>query len=356
MTVHPVVVIGAGPVGLFQLFELGLQGFTNVPIIDTLDNPGGQCIELYPDKPIYDIPAIPCITGKQLTAQLMAQASPFNPQYLLGHAVKHLVHNEDTDEYIVALENGMALTAKSVIIAAGNGGFVPNRLPEAIEKTLGDRLHYKVTNPDLFINQHLAILGAGDSALDWALNLFPKAATVTLIARSDRFRASHHSVATFRNLVEQEQAALCIGQVVGAEETARGAESPFRLKVAAGGVSRLLETDHVLCFYGLNPKLGPIEKWGLEIYANRLVSKGSDSTYAAIVQHSGGATQKGVWVVGDMGVYANKQRLILSGFHEAANVAVEVFKRTHGEAPTFSYTTTSSIAHQRLGVSPNLDE
>jgi len=342
------VIVGAGPVGLFQVFELGLLEI-KAHIIDSLAYPGGQCIELYPDKPIYDIPAVPVCTGKELTDNLLKQIGPFGATFHLGQEVTVVAKRED-GRFDVETSKGTSFITKPIFIAGGVGSFQPRTLKvDGLEKFDDTQLHYRVRNPAQFAGKNLVIVGGGDSALDWTLNFVQegpnKAESVILIHRRDGFKAAPASVAKMRELCEAYEMQFIVGQVTGFEE------SDGRLtnvKVTGGdAVTRLVPLDMLLVFFGLSPKLGPIAEWGLDIERKQLVV--NTETFETNVP--------GIFAVGDINIYPGKKKLILSGFHEAAlaafGAAPYVFpdKRIH-----LQYTTTSPKLHKVLGVeSPVFD-
>lgn len=332
------VIVGAGPVGLFQVFELGLLEI-KAHVIDSLAEVGGQCIELYPDKPIYDIPAVPVCTGKELTDALLKQIAPFGATFHLGQEVTQVARQPD-GRFFVATTAGTQFLTKTVFIAAGVGSFQARTLkvPE-IEKFEGTQLHYRVRNPERFAGKNLVICGGGDSALDWALNFVGKAESVVLLHRRDGFRAAPASVAKMRELCEAYEMQFQVGQISGFEERdGRLAE----VRVTGGdGVTRRMPLDHLLVFFGLSPKLGPIAEWGLQIERKQLV----------VDTERFETSERGIFAVGDINTYPGKKKLILSGFHEAALAAFAageiVFpqKKIH-----LQYTTTSPKLHKVLGV------
>ena len=332
------VIVGAGPVGLFQVFELGLLEI-KAHVIDSLAEVGGQCIELYPDKPIYDIPAVPVCTGKELTDALLKQIAPFGATFHLGQEVTQVARQPD-GRFFVATTAGTQFLTKTVFIAAGVGSFQARTLkvPE-IEKFEGTQLHYRVRNPEQFAGKNLVICGGGDSALDWALNFVGKAESVVLLHRRDGFRAAPASVAKMRELCGAYEMQFQVGQISGFEERdGRLAE----VRVTGGdGVTRRMPLDHLLVFFGLSPKLGPIAEWGLQIERKQLV----------VDTERFETSERGIFAVGDINTYPGKKKLILSGFHEAALAAFAageiVFpqKKIH-----LQYTTTSPKLHKVLGV------
>lgn len=338
-----VVIVGAGPVGLFQVFELGLLGI-KAQVIDALPVPGGQCIELYPDKPIYDIPALPVCTGKELTDNLLQQIAPFHAQFHLDQEVAE-VQKLDEQWFRVATSKGTEFRCRAVIVAAGLGAFQPRKLPVAgAEPFEGRQLHYAVKNPEQFRGKDLVILGGGDSALDWVLALQPIAHSVVLIHRSNEFRAAPASVAKMRALVDAHQMQLMVGNVTGIRsegDTLKGINV-----IGADSVTRAVDFEHLLAFYGLSPKLGPIAQWGLGIDKNQIT----------VDTERFETNVPGIYAVGDINTYPGKKKLILCGFHEAALAAFAIKARMNpGAKVHLQYTTTSPIMHQRLGVSPAVE-
>jgi thioredoxin reductase (NADPH) len=342
------VIVGAGPVGLFQVFELGLLEI-KAHIIDSLAYPGGQCIELYPDKPIYDIPAVPVCTGKELTDNLLKQIEPFGATFHLGQEVTQVEKQAD-GRFLVATSKGTRFLTKTVFIAGGVGSFQPRMLKvEGLDKFDGTQLHYRVRNPAQFAGKNLVIVGGGDSALDWALNFVQegpnKAESVILIHRRDGFRAAPASVAKMRELCEAYEMQFVVGQVTGYEE-ADGRLT--QIKVTGGdGVTRTIPLDLLLVFFGLSPKLGPIAEWGLDLERKQITvdtEKFETST-------------PGIFAVGDINTYPGKKKLILSGFHEAALAAFGASPIVFPEKRVLlQYTTTSPKLHKVLGVeSPVFD-
>jgi thioredoxin reductase (NADPH) len=336
------VIVGAGPVGLFQVFELGLLEI-KAHIIDSLAYPGGQCIELYPDKPIYDIPAVPVCTGRELTDNLLKQIEPFGATFHLGQEVS-VVARRDDGRFDVATSKGTRFVTKTIFVAAGVGAFQPRTLKvDGLEKFDGTQLHYRVRNPAQFAGKNLVIVGGGDSAVDWTLNFVQdsahKAESVILVHRRDGFKASPASVARMRALCEAYEMQFMVGQVTGIDERDGRLSA---VKVTGGdGVTRVVPLDMLLVFFGLSPKLGPIADWGLNIERKQLVV--DTETFSTNVQ--------GIFAVGDINTYPGKKKLILSGFHEAALAAF-------GAAPIIfpdkrillQYTTTSPKLHKVLGV------
>ena len=333
------VIIGAGPVGLFQVFELGLLEI-KAHVIDSLNAVGGQCVELYPDKPIYDIPAIPSCTGQELTDGLLKQIEPFGATYHLGQEVTVVQKRED-GRFDVETSLGTKFITKTIFIAAGVGSFQPRTMKvDGIDAFEGSQLFYRVKNPAMFEGKNLVICGGGDSALDWALNFVGKAESVVLLHRREDFRAAPASVAKMKQLCDEYEMQLIIGQVSGIE-TKDDKLSELRV-TGADGVTRRVPLDMLLVFYGLSPKLGPIAEWGLDIERKQLKVVSTEKFETNV---------PGIFAVGDINTYPGKKKLILSGFHEAAlaafGAAPYIFpdKKIH-----MQYTTTSPKLHKVLGV------
>lgn len=332
------LIVGAGPSGLFQIFELGLLGI-KAHILDSLPTPGGQCTELYPDKPIYDIPAVPVCTGQELVDLLMKQAEPFGATYHMGEEVTGV---EKVDDYFrVTTSNDKEFHAKTVFVAGGVGSFQPRRfrLPD-IEQLEDTSVHYRVRDPELFAGQRVIICGGGDSALDWALALADKAAELTLVHRRDEYRAAPASVAALKEL----EAAGKVRILENAKATAYEADGAQLKSVTIsvqGADDVTLEADHLMAFFGLAPKLGPIAEWGLTI--NRKAIDVDTEKFETNIP--------GIFAIGDINTYPGKKKLILSGFHEAALAAFAAKAIIEpGKKVNLQYTTTSPIMHERLGV------
>lgn len=342
------VIVGAGPVGLFQVFELGLLEI-KAHIIDSLAYPGGQPIELYPDKPIYDIPAIPVCTGKELTNNLMKQIEPFGPTFHLGQEVSVLEKQED-GRFFVETSKGTKFLTKTIFIAAGVGAFQPKLLRvDGLEQFDNSQLFYRVKNPADFAGKNLVIVGGGDSALDWALNFVAegpnKAESVILIHRRDGFKAAPANVAKMKELCDAYEMQFIIGQVTGYDE--KDGKLTAAKVTGADGITRVVPLDVMLVFFGLSPKLGPIAHWGLDIERKQI--KVDTEKFSTNIP--------GIFAVGDINTYPGKKKLILSGFHECAlaafGAAPFIFpdKKIH-----LQYTTTSPKLHKVLGVeSPVFD-
>lgn len=332
-----VVVIGAGPVGLFAVFELGLLDL-KCHLVDILDKPGGQCAELYPEKPIYDIPGFPVISGQELTDNLMKQIEPFGPQFHLNRMINTLEKLED-GSFKLLTDDGDVFLAKVVVVAAGGGSFQPKRPPvPAIEEYEGKSVFYSVRRMEEFRDQDLVIVGGGDSALDWTLNLAPLARSVTLVHRRDEFRGAPASVNEMRKLVADGKVDLKIGQI-GGLEGADGQLSAVVLKTADGEVK--VPATRLLPFFGLTMKLGPVADWGLELNDN-LISVDTEKFATSV---------PGIFAIGDINHYPGKLKLILSGFHEAALMAQAAKKVVDpNERVIFQYTTSSTKLQKKLGV------
>ena len=334
------VIIGAGPVGLFQVFELGLLEI-KAHVIDSLPEAGGQCVELYPDKPIYDIPAIPVCTGRELTNNLLKQIEPFGAQFHLGQEVSTLEQQAD-GRFLIGTSKDRHFLSKTVFIAAGVGAFQPRILKlDGIEAFENKQVFYQVKNPEQFIGKKIVICGGGDAALDWALYFADKAASVTLIHRRDDFKAAPASIAKMRELCALQKMTLLIGQVTSYEvEQGRMTKIAF---TNIDGHTQLIPMDDLLIFFGLSPKLGPIADWGLEI----------DRKQIAVDTEKFQTSIPGIYAVGDINVYPGKKKLILSGFHEAALAAFAAAAYLNPEKPIqLQYTTTSPKLHKVLGVTP----
>ncbi|MGB5740703.1 MAG: NAD(P)/FAD-dependent oxidoreductase [Woeseia sp.] len=334
-----VVIVGAGPCGLFQVFELGLLGLKSV-VVDSIPRPGGQCSELYPDKPIYDIPAIPVCTGEELTQNLLKQIEPFDSDMYLGQEVTELVAKKD-GSFTVVTNKGTTISAKAVVIAGGVGSFQPRPIrAEGVEECTGKSLHYRVQNPQQFKDQNIAIFGGGDSALDWVLALADIAQRITLIHRRDEYRAMPSSVLRLREL----QAAGKLDVIENAKASRFEHNEGYMTAVTVqpkNGEPVTVPASHALVFFGLAPKLGPIAEWGLDI--NRKTINVDTEKFETSIP--------GVYAVGDINQYPGKKKLILCGFHEAALAAFAIKQRLEpGRKVHVQYTTTSPIMHERLGV------
>jgi thioredoxin reductase (NADPH) len=333
------LIVGAGPSGLFQIFELGLLGI-KADILDSLPTPGGQCTELYPDKPIYDIPAIPICTGQELIDNLMQQAEPFAPKFHLGEEVTEVVKQDE--HFVVKTSNDKEFHAKTVFVAGGVGSFQPRRFRlEGIDALEGVSVHYRVKEPSVFAGQKIVICGGGDSALDWALALADTAAEVTVVHRRDEYRAAPASVAALKEL-EAAGKVRIFENAKATAYTAEGAQLKSVEITVKGEDPVVLEADHLMAFFGLAPKLGPIAEWGLEI--NKKAIDVDTEKFESNIP--------GIFAIGDINAYPGKKKLILSGFHEAALAAFAAKAIIEpGKKVNLQYTTTSPVMHERLGVS-----
>ena len=334
------VIIGAGPVGLFAVFELGLLGI-KCQVVDTLAHPGGQCTELYPDKPIYDIPALPVCGAQELVDRLLEQIKPFNAGMHLGQEVAELARRAD-GRFDLVTGAGTRFDAGAVIIAAGLGSFQARRLmvPEA-DRFEGKQIHYRVRSAAEFHGHELLIAGGGDSALDWTLDFCGKARSVTLVHRRAEFRAQPASVARMRDLV-------AAGRLRQLEGTINALTVDGDRLVGAkvlGPDKTLTEVgcEHLLAFFGLHPKLGPVANWGLAL-EKKAITVDTEKFQTSV---------PGIFAIGDINTYPGKKKLIVSGFHEAALASFGVQHHVYPEKRQFlQYTTTSPIMRQRLGVAP----
>jgi len=336
------IIVGAGPVGLFAVFELGLLDI-KAHLIDILPKIGGQCAELYPEKPIYDIPGYPVITGQGLVDNLSRQIHPFAPTFHLGEMVETLeaLGAPERPLFRVATDAGTVLEAKVVVIAAGGGSFQPKRPPTpGVEAYEGKSVFYSVRGIEHFRDRRVVIAGGGDSALDWVLNLHPVASRVTLVHRRDEFRAAPHSVNAMRALTAEKKMDLRIAQLTGL----KGGDGQLSAVTLRGADSATfdVECDDLLAFYGLTMKLGPIAGWGLNLHEN-LIPTDTEKFETNV---------PGIFAVGDIITYPGKLKLILSGFHEAALAAQKAHRYVYPDKKLlFQYTTSSTSLQRKLGVS-----
>jgi thioredoxin reductase (NADPH) len=333
-----VLIIGAGPCGLFAVFELGLLDI-RAHLVDILDKAGGQCGELYPEKPIYDIPALPVVSGQGLTDALMKQIEPFKPTFHLGEMVEAIERIGDP-AFRVTTDQGKVFETKVIVVAAGGGSFQPKRPPvpgiEAYERT---SVFYAVRKMEQFRDKRLLIVGGGDSALDWTLNLAPIARRLTLMHRRDQFRAAPDSVNKMRALVAAGAIDLKLGQVTGLEGDA-GVLRAVNAKPDKGELYRI-ECDAMLPFFGLTMKLGPVANWGLNL-AEDLIPVDTEAFET---------NEPGIFAIGDIGTYPGKLKLILCGFHEAALMAQKAYHYIFPDKRlVFQYTTSSTSLQRKLGV------
>jgi thioredoxin reductase (NADPH) len=332
------LIVGAGPSGLFQIFELGLLGVKS-DILDSLPTTGGQCTELYPDKPIYDIPAVPVCTAQELIDNLTIQAAPFDPTYHLGEEVTGL---EQAEGYFrVTTSNDKEFHAKTVFIAGGVGSFQPRRFRlEDIDALEGTSVHYRVKEPEIFTDKKVVICGGGDSALDWVMALADKVADLTLVHRRDEYRAAPATVAVCKEL-EAAGKLRILENAKATAYTAAGDQLQSVTISVKGGDDVTVEADHLLAFFGLSPKLGPIAEWGFNI-TKKAIEVDTEKFETNI---------PGIFAVGDINTYPGKKKLILSGFHEAALAAFAAKAVIEpGKKVGLQYTTTSPVMHKRLGV------
>jgi thioredoxin reductase (NADPH) len=337
-TVTDAVIVGAGPVGLFQVFELGLLGL-RAELIDSLPAIGGQCTELYPEKPIYDIPAVPVCTARELIERLAEQIRPFSPGLHLGQEVTSVQRRED-GRFDVETSRGARFDAGVVIIAAGVGSFQPRRLSvPGVDRHEGSSVHYRVKDASAFKDRDLVILGGGDSALDWTLSLAESARSIVLVHRRSEFRAAPASVQKMLELRDAGRVDFIEGQVQSIAEAGDALRGVNIL--GKDGVTRLVALEQLLVFWGLSPKLGPIASWGLAL--NRKTIAVDPARFQTNVP--------GIFAIGDINDYPGKKKLILSGFHEAALAAFAVREYMRpGEKVHLQYTTTSPTLQKRLGV------
>jgi thioredoxin reductase (NADPH) len=332
------LIIGAGPCGLFAVFELGLLDI-KAHLIDILDKIGGQCAELYPEKPIYDIPGIPMVTGQGLTDALMEQIKPFGPTFHLNEMVETIEKIGDP-LFRVTTDAGQVFETKVVIISAGGGSFQPKRPPvPGIEVYEGKSVHYSVRKMEVFRDRDILIVGGGDSALDWTLNLQPIARSMTLLHRRDDFRAAPHSVEQMRALVKAGKMQMKLGQVTALE----GEGGQLSAAVVKGNDNATFKVDcnTMLPFFGLTMKLGPVASWGVKLENNLIPVE--TSAFETDVP--------GIFAIGDINTYPGKLKLILSGFHEGALMSQKAHRYIYPDKRlVFQYTTSSSSLQKKLGV------
>ena len=335
MTKTDVVIIGAGPVGLFAVHQLGIKGLQAV-VIDNLDKAGGQCIELYPDKPIYDIPAVPECTGEELTKNLLEQIKPFNTEFFHNERVDEV--RQDKDNWTVKTNNNNEFVAPNIIIAGGVGSFEPRKISlKDAEKFEGKSIFYAVKNKDFFKNKNISIFGGGDSALDWALEL-SKFSKINLIHRRDEFRGAPHTLSELKKLEKDGKISIktpCQLEFIDGDKKLDSITIKYD-----NGKKEKIKTDTILSFFGLIMKLGPIAEWGLNM----------DKKTIAVNSENFETNKKGIFAAGDICSYPGKLKLILSGFHEVALASVECFKRARpNEKYRFEFTTASKSIQERLG-------
>jgi len=333
-----VAILGAGPCALFAVFELGLLDL-KAELVDILDRPGGQCTELYPEKPIYDIPGLPVVNGQELTDRLLDQIKPFRAGFHLGQMANGLQRLGD-GRWQLSTDAGTEIIAPVVLIAAGAGSFVPKRPPIAgIEAYEGKSVHYAVRKMDAFRDRDVVIAGGGDSALDWTLNLAPIAKSLTLVHHRDGFRAQQHSVNRMRELAAEGKIKFHVASVKGLH----GAEGQLEAVTLSGADKQEWRhaCDTFLPFFGLTIKLGPIAEFGLNLHENLV----------AVDTARFESETPGIFAIGDIATYPGKLKLILCGFHEAALMAQAAFHICRpNEKLRFQYTTSSSSLQKKLGV------
>lgn len=332
------VIVGAGPCGLFTVFEMGLLDM-ECHLVDILDRPGGQCAELYPEKPIFDIPAYPSINGQELTDKLMEQIAPFKPHFHFQQMAEQL-EKLDNGKWRLTTDQGTVFDATCIIIAAGGGSFMPKKPPiPGIEEYEGQSVFYAVRKMEQFRGKKIVIAGGGDSALDWSLNLQPLAESLTLVHRRDSFRAAPDSVGKMRGLVDEGHMNLQIGQIkrlIGSNGALEAIEVMDKNKEM-----QTLECNCLLPFFGLTMKLGPIANFGLNLHENLI----------PVDTEKFETSEQGIFAVGDINWYPGKLKLILSGFHEAALMARQAFRYCRPDSKLrFEYTTSSSSLQEKLGV------
>ncbi len=331
-----VLIIGAGPTGLFCAHQLGLIGL-NCEIVDNLDKVGGQCIELYPDKPIYDIPAVPECTGEELTSNLIKQIKPFNIKFHLNERVEEV--NKVKDKWIVKTNKNTEFKTPNIIIAGGVGSFEPRKFSsEECEKYENHSLFYSIKDKSIFQNKTVSIFGGGDSALDWAIELSNKS-KVNLIHRRDEFSGAQLSIDKIKELEKSGKVKIFTKYQLN---SVKGDGNIKSIKIKHDDESlKEVETDYVLGFFGLIMKLGPILNWGLNL----------DKKTIQVNTENFETNQKGIFAIGDICTYPGKLKLILSGFHEGALAARGCFKYARpDEKLRFEFTTTSKAAQERLGI------
>lgn len=330
-----VIIIGAGPVGLFAVHQLGIKGLKSI-VIDNLDKAGGQCIELYPDKPIYDIPAVPECTGEELTKSLLEQIKPFNTKFFYNERVDEV--KQDKENWFVKTNNKNEFTAPNIIIAGGVGSFEPRKLPlKEAEKFEGKSIFYAVKDKNFFKNKNITIFGGGDSALDWTLEL-SKFSKINLIHRRNEFRGAPHTLSEIKKLENDGKISIKTPCQLESIEGNENIES-ITIKYDDEKIEKI-KTDTILSFFGLIMKLGPIAEWGLNM----------DKKTIAVNPENFETNKKGIFAAGDICSYPGKLKLILSGFHEVALASVECFKRARpNEKYRFEFTTSSKNIQERLG-------
>ena len=338
-----IVVVGAGPVGLFTVFEAGLLGL-NCVLIDNLDKPGGQCAELYPEKPIYDIPGVPFQTAQEHVDALLEQIKPFNYELILNERVEEIteVDHKDDKYWSVKTNEGTELTTKNIFIAAGAGSFEPRRPPniEDPDKFINKGVTYAVRSKSTYENKDVFIFGGGDSALDWCVELAEKAKSLSLVHRRDAFRGAQHTEEQMRELVAAGKVKLLTPYLIDGIE---GSDKVTGVSLKNFDTNEIehYEADELLFLFGLNKKLGPILEWNIDLNGKK-ISVNTENFQTSV---------EGIFAVGDINDYPGKLDLILSGFHETTLAVQEAYKRLYpGERVPFGYTTSNSKLQEKLGV------
>jgi thioredoxin reductase (NADPH) len=343
METKDIVVIGAGPVGLFTVFEAGLLGL-NCVLIDNLDKPGGQCAELYPEKPIYDIPGVPFQTAQEHVDALIKQIEPFSYELFLNQRVDSLKEISDEDEkyWEVVTSEGNKFISKNIFIAAGAGSFEPRRPPniEDPDKFINKGVSYAVRSKDLYADKNIFIFGGGDSALDWTVELSKIAKSISLVHRRDAFRGAQHTEEMMRDLVKDGKVNLLtpylIDSIIGEDRVTN-----VTLKNFESNEIEKHGADELIFLFGLNKKLGPILEWELGLNGKKI----------SVNTENYQTNKEGIFAVGDINNYPGKLDLILSGFHETTLAVQEAYKRINpGERVPFGYTTSNSKLQEKLGV------
>jgi thioredoxin reductase (NADPH) len=326
------VIIGAGPTGLFSIFEAGMLKI-KCHVIDTLENVGGQCLALYPEKPIYDIPAHPKVLASELIELLEAQAAPFHPTYHLNQRVDKITKNAD-ESFLIETSKNTKINCKAIIIAAGCGAFGANRPPlDGIEKFEGKSIFYSVRSKAEFAGKNVVIAGGGDSAVDWTIALSDIAKKVYVVHRRDKFRCAPESADKMKKLAELGKIEMVIPFQLDGLEGSDGKLSAVLVKDFDGNVKKL-EADYLLPFFGLAMELGPIANWGLNLHKNHIEVDPSTMQ----------SSQKGIYAIGDIATYKNKLKLILSGFAEGATACHDLRKIVHpNEVFHFEYSTSKGL-------------
>ncbi len=335
-----ILVIGAGPVGLFTVFEAGILGL-KCTLIDNLDKPGGQCAELYPDKPIFDIPGVPYQTGQEHVDALLKQIEPFDYDLILNERVESMSKKDDV--WVVTTNKGFEVETPNIFIAAGAGSFEPIKpnLERDYSSLEGNKIFYAIKDKTLFKDKKVAIFGGGDSALDWTVELQKVGAEVSLVHRRDAFRGAPDTEISVRKLNEEKKIKLftpfIIKDIVGNENI-----DSIKLFNTETKEELDINADYILFFYGLNKKLGPINDWNLELSGNKI----------QVNTENFETDKEGIFAVGDINTYPGKLNLILSGFHETTLAVQKAFNRVYpGERVPFGYTTSSKKIHEKLGYS-----